>query len=85
MRKEWITESKHGLSYNVSDEGGEMTLPVTWKGMDDFMADLEQASQAAFATDLQTAAKLKGKESATKFQAAWTAVLIKKMRRVSDA
>jgi hypothetical protein len=85
MRKEWITQSKYGLSYNVSDEGGEMTLPVTWKGMDDFMADLEQASQAAFATDLQTAAKLKGEESAAKFKTAWTAVLIKKMRRVSDA
>jgi hypothetical protein len=75
--KDYITESKHGLAYH---RGGLM-MPICWKDMADFMADLEKATQAAFGMDLQSAVKVKGRKNVAKLHQAWVKVLKAKMRK----
>jgi hypothetical protein len=79
---EYLTRSRHGgLSYHKTSKGGHLVIPVSWSSAEDFMADLEAASQAAFGLTLDQAKALPGKENGRKLQEAFEAVIIDRMRR----
>ena len=79
MPKEWITMSKHGMSYHVRfDDGGESVIPICWENPEAFLADLERATQTAFGKPLS---ELSGRDDYDEFHAAWLDVIKAKMRR----
>jgi hypothetical protein len=82
MIQEYIERGPHGgLTYVRKAHDVACYRPIYWESLEAFIADLEQAAKDAFGLPLAEVRTLSGRKNASKLQAAFEAILLRRFGR----